>query len=133
MAALTAIAALVLAGCGGGQPESGPPDPDVDFEEPQANATVSNPVTVKMSAEVITIEQAGAVREGAGHFHIMVDTPCVAPGQIIPEDDSHKHYGQAQTETVLELPPGQHVLCLQVGDGAHTALPITEMMTITVE
>lgn len=127
VAALTAATLLTLAACG-----DGPPEPEVRFVEPQHNATVSSPVTVKTEARGITIEPAGPVREGTGHFHIMIDTPCIPPGQIIPADDNHKHYGQAQTEATLELPPGEHTLCLQVGDGAHRALPITETITITV-
>jgi hypothetical protein len=126
---LTAVTVVVLTACGGGSTQ----EIDVDFQEPQSDTTVSSPVTVKMEAEGITIEPAGAVREGAGHFHLMVDAPCVTPGQTIPQDDNHTHYGKAQAEDTLELPPGPHTLCLQVGDGAHKALPITEMMTITVK
>jgi hypothetical protein len=126
---LTIVAVLGLAACEGEAPKS---KANVRFTQPQNNATVSSPVTVKMEAEGITIEPAGAVHEGAGHFHIMVDTPCVPPGQIIPQDDSHKHYGKAQTEATLELAPGQHTLCLQMADGVHRALPLTETITITV-
>ncbi|MGH8897457.1 MAG: DUF4399 domain-containing protein [Egibacteraceae bacterium] len=144
MAALAAVTALVLTACGGGggQPTStgSAPNPSgsqaaqsyVDFAEPQNGATVSSPVTVKMKAEGITIEPAGVVRPGAGHFHVMIDTPCPAAGQVIPADDTHKHYGKGQTEATLELTPGQHTLCLQAADGAHTALAPTKTITITV-
>lgn len=125
---VSAVVALVLAGCGGGQPAR-----TVNFMEPRDGATVSSPVTVKMQAEGITIEPAGTVREGAGHFHIMIDTPCVPSGQVIPQDDNHRHYGKAQTEATLELAPGQHTLCLQAADGAHNALPLTNEITITVQ
>ena len=155
---LALVAVLALAGCGGGGDTgsgtgSGDPGSDataeeaaseetgseaaggaaVSFVEPTDGAAVASPVPVRMQATGLQLEPAGAVREGAGHLHIMVDTPCVTPGQVIPADDAHKHYGQAQTETTLELPPGQHTLCRQAGDGAHTALGLTEEITITVQ
>ena len=60
--------------------------------------------------------------EGAGHFHILVDTDFIPAGQVIPTDEQHLHYGKGQTEISLELEPGEHTLRLQFADGAHTAL-----------
>ena len=74
----------------------------------------------------------GEVHEDAGHLHVMVDAPCVEPGQTIPSDAQHVHLGMAQLETALDLTPGEHTLCLQAGDGTHTALAITREITITV-
>ena len=99
---------------------------------PEDGATVQSPFTVGMEAEGLTIEPAGEARDGAGHFHLMVDTDCVAPGQVIPEDEGHLHYGDGATEAELNLSAGEHSLCLQAGDGAHTALGLTDEVTITV-
>ena len=52
----------------------------------------------------------------------MVDTDFVAPGDVIISDELHKHFGQGQLTTILELKPGVHVLRLQFGNGAHIAL-----------
>ena len=118
-------------GDGGAETEGGA---SVAFVSPKDAATVSAPVAVEMlAAPTITIEEAGEVREGAGHFHIMVDTDCVAAGQLIPADDGHLHFGDGSTKTELELEPGEHTLCLQAGDGAHTAFGLTDEVTITVE
>lgn len=123
---LFAALALALAACGDGG--------GVSFAEPQDGETVSSPVRVVMQSEEITIEEAGEVREGAGHFHIMVDVGCVEPGETIPADsEQHLHFGDGSTEATVELDPGEHTLCLQVGDGAHTALDATDEITITVE
>jgi uncharacterized protein DUF4399 len=103
--------------------------PAVSFVEPADGAEVIGAVKVKMAATNFTIEPAGAVKPGAGHFHIMVDTDCIAPGQVIPKDDKHLHYGMAQTEAELTLAAGEHTLCLQAGDGAHTALDLTDKVT----
>jgi len=106
--------------------------PRVFFVEPQAGAAVSSPVQVVMGAENFRIEPAGEVRAGAGHLHIMVDVPCVEPGQVIPSGKQHLHYGGGQTRAELDLSPGPHTLCLQAGDGVHTALPLSSTITITV-
>src|SRR5688500_14123003 len=87
--------------------------PRVSFASPADGATVASPVHVVLAAENFTVEPAGEVKAGAGHLHIMVDTDCVAAGQVITKDDQHLHYGQGQLEADLDLAPGTHTLCLQ--------------------
>jgi hypothetical protein len=128
---LLIVAGLLLAGCGGST------DPIVRFAEPRDGASVAAPVRVVMAAENFTVEPAGdgSVHDGAGHLHIMVDTPCVAAGDTIPKDETHLHFGDGSTETELALEPGSHTLCLQAADGAHTALPgegMTHTISVTV-
>ncbi len=125
-AMLISTLVLLFAACGDG-------GGGVSFVQPEDGATVSSPVRVVMQSEEIRIEEAGEVREGAGHFHIMVDVECVEPGQTIPEDDQHLHFGDASTEASVDLEPGEHTLCLQVGNGQHAALDATDEITITVE
>jgi hypothetical protein len=115
---------LAAASCSGGA--------SVSIATPEDGATVESPFTVTMEADGLTIEQAGQVREGAGHFHLMVDAGCVSPGQEIPEDESHLHFGDGSAQTELDLPAGEHTLCLQAGDGDHTGLGLTDEITITV-
>lgn len=131
---------MALGACGDGDPavesptleES--PAASVQFNSPEDGDTVSSPVRVEMEATGVTIEPASSgVREGAGHFHIMVDTECVAEGEVIPADESHVHYGMGQTEAELTLEPGDHELCLQVANAAHVALPLTSTIQVTVE
>ncbi len=124
---------LLLSACASTSPAAAP---RVFFTNPADGAIVASPVRVTLSAEQFTVEPAGEVKAGAGHLHIMVDTACVAPGQIITKDEQHLHYGQGQLEADLELAPGAHSLCLQAADGAHTALSgagMTQTITITVE
>lgn len=112
------------------------PDARVNFTEPQNNATVSRPVKVKWAAQNFRVEPAGAVNAGAGHLHVMIDTPCLPAGQPVPNDETHKHFGKAQMETELTLTPGNHTLCLQAADGAHVALAgpgMTQQISITVQ
>lgn len=142
--AFVLVLAFVLSACGsadnGGVLEGSPPpaapvapETSVAFASPEDGATVTNPVKVEMQATGVTVEPAGEVHENAGHFHVMVDTACVEAGQVIPADDSHRHFGAAQTEAELTLTPGDHTLCLQLADGAHVALDLTETISVTVE
>ena len=109
--------------------------PSVAITEPADGATVASPVTLKMAATNFTIEPAGdgTVKEGHGHFHVMIDTACIAAGTVIPKDATHVHYGMGQLEAPLELAAGEHTLCLQVGDGAHSALELTDEVKFTVQ
>lgn len=138
-----ALAAVVLltAACGDDSGTSGQASPStvakakaaVEITSPSDGATVSSPVKVTMAASNFTIEPVAAPRDGAGHFHVMVDTACLPAGQPIPvETAGYNHFGKAQTETSLDLAPGRHTLCLQAGNGTHTALDLTDQITVTV-
>lgn len=128
---VVAVFALVaVRGSGGGEVES--VEAKVFFSQPLDSASVASPVQVVMEAEGLVIEPAGAVREGAGHFHVMVDAPCAEVGDTIPNDDAHRHFGKGQTETTLDLTPGEHTLCLQAGDGAHVAGESTDRIAVAV-
>jgi hypothetical protein len=110
--------------------------PRVVFTAPADVATVASPVHVTMQAENFIIEPDGEVKQGAGHLHIMVDAECLKPGQDIPKNETHLHYAEGQLEADLNLAPGTHTLCLQAGDGWHTALGgkgMTQKITITVK
>jgi uncharacterized protein DUF4399 len=130
--------AAIAAACGSDTVDSKPgaaaskSGPKISFTSPTDGATVTSPVAVTMTASNFTIEPAGDVHAGAGHFHVMVDVGCVAPGTAVPKDDSHVHLGKAQLSTEIVLAPGPHKLCLQAGDGAHVALAITDEISITV-
>ena len=106
--------------------------PSVAFVAPANDAQVTSPVTVQLAAYNFTVEPAGAVHPNAGHLHVMIDVPCLAPGEVIPKDAQHVHLGQGQLETQLTLAPGPHTLCLQAADGEHHALAITRQLTLTV-
>ena len=134
--------AVSLAGCpSGGNGNAGAgeapieydSDASVAFEEPSDGATAANGVTVSMTAENFTIEESGEVNDNAGHFHVIVDEGPVETGETIPNDDAHLHYGDGSSRTVLDLAAGSHELTLQVGDGQHRALPLTDTAEVTVE
>lgn len=109
--------------------------PSVRFVAPEDGAVVTSPFDVEMAAAGITVEPAGEIHPNAGHFHILVDTDFIAPGELIPFDEQHRHFGQGQLTTTLDLEPGVHTLRLQFADGAHIALAgaaYRDEITVTV-
>ena len=68
--------------------EAGDESPSVRFDQPADGATVTSPFEVVMAATGLTVEPSGEVNEGAGHFHILVDTDFTLPvGEVIPTDE----------------------------------------------
>ena len=104
----------------------------VSFVQPADGATVSNPVHVVFGVEGMTIAPAGTMTEGTGHHHLLIDGKPLPKGEVIPVSDKSLHFGKGQTETDLTLPPGDHTLTLQFGDGAHRSYGPEMSKTITV-
>ncbi|MGB7950532.1 MAG: DUF4399 domain-containing protein [Candidatus Binatia bacterium] len=109
------VALLQVVGCG----KEDKPKGKVFFTEPKNGAEIKGPVKIVMGVEDIKIQPAGEVVEGTGHHHVLINLDFVPPGQVIPTDDSHRHYGKGQTEAELDLPPGDYKLTLQFADGLH--------------
>lgn len=125
---LAAVAALGIVSCASDEDDA----VTATLTSPADGASLSGGVAVAMAAEGVTIEPAGEVHDGAGHFHVIADAGCVETGAGIGKDADHLHFGKAQADGVIYLEPGEHELCLQVGDGAHTALDITDSVTVDV-
>ena len=94
----------------------------VRFATPRDGATVPAEFDVVMAATGLIVEPAGDIHARAGHFHILIDTDFIEPGDVIPKDDQHLHFGSGQQQTSLALEPGEHILRLQLADGVHIAL-----------
>jgi hypothetical protein len=86
-----------------------------------------------MGLEGMQIKPAGEVVEGGGHHHILINKDFMSPGQVIPTDDEHRHFGKGQTEAVLELPPGDYKLTLQFADGLHRSYGKELSATINIK
>lgn len=122
---------VLLAGCGNEEEPSG----RVFFVEPKDGAEIAGPVNVVMGLEGMTVKASGEVVEGTGHHHILINEGSIPAGQVIPTDDTHRHFGKGQTETVLDLSPGDYELTLQFADGLHRSygeeLSDTIRLTVT--
>ncbi len=140
LAATVVLAAPAFAG--GETPAN--PDAEVYFINLGDGQTVSSPVLVQFGLRGMGVAPAGTEKEMTGHHHLFINRPPLGEGEDgadelangIPSDDNHKHFGGGQTETVIELPPGQHTLQLVLGDAGHVphSTPIvSEVITVTVE
>ncbi|MGF6465901.1 DUF4399 domain-containing protein [Paraburkholderia youngii] len=120
------VAAGLLAVSGVAQAEG------VTFVQPADGATVTNPVHVVFGLDGMKLAPAGTMTEGTGHHHLLVDGKPLPKGEVIAATDKSLHFGKGQTETDLTLPPGDHTLTLQFGDGAHRSYGPQMSKTITV-
>jgi len=151
---LAATLILLLAGCGGSDPAPGSttaesdttsgfmarstsaPGATVFIISPTNGSTISSPVAVKFGISGMAVAPAGQFDDNAGHHHLLIDTELEHPDQPIPSNAGHRHFGKGQTETTLELEPGQHTLQLVLGDGSHIPHEppvMSDIVTITVE
>ena len=112
--------------------------PRIFFSEPMDGATVTSPVTMKFMAENFTIApvpegEVTTVRANTGHYHLAVDTECLASGTEIPKGVNWIHYGKGDKEATTQLSPGSHKLTLAIGDDKHVTIPgLCQTITVNV-
>ena len=108
----------------------------VFFVNLQDGQTVKSPFTVQMGVDGIGLDSAGTIRQASGHHHILIDAGDSLPsGVVVPKDNMHLHFGNAQSETELTLAPGKHRITLQYADGIHRSYgsQLAKSIMITVE
>lgn len=107
----------------------------VFFANLEDGATVTSPVKVEFGVEGMEVEPAGALNEGKGHHHIIINGSHIERGTGVPADSLNIHYGAGQTETELELPVGTHTLTMQFADGLHQSYgeQMSATISVTVE
>ncbi len=150
-----AVLALTLAACGNGDTDDmadmtdmdaedysvtqQPDDAAASFVSPSDGETVTSPFTVELAAEGVTLAPVGAPVVGEAHLHVMADIGCYETGELIPgpsdedEAEGRFHLGDGSDSREIDLEPGTYELCVQLGDGIHTAFGDTETITVTVE
>ena len=108
------------------------------IQSPADGSAVSSPVTIRFGLRGIGVAPAGIARPNTGHHHLLInlaDAEMPSFDLPLPATDQVRHFGLGQTETLLELEPGQHTLQLVLGDHLHIphASPVvSEKITITV-
>jgi len=153
---LLAIAVFAIAGaaaCGGGSMDAGGGDesaeaeaeapaamPRVFFASPQTDTDhpTELPLGVTFGVENFMV---GAVpdpvttpRGGTGHYHLGVNTDCLAVGELIPRADPWIHLGDGSDGMELQLEGGEYKLSVQIGDDEHRTLEgLCETITIRME
>jgi hypothetical protein len=135
-AAVAEARAADLAAATAVHPDAGPA---VYFVNLKDGDTVTSPFRVVFGVYGMGIAPALTAKENTGHHHLLIDTELTDEEKqyAIPNDAQHLHFGGGQTETVLQLPAGQHTLQLVFGDlnhELHKPAPImSQKITITVK
>jgi hypothetical protein len=147
---------ITVSACGGGEAPAPEPEPEAEepmaeaapmdmemdmtprvfFIAPEEGATVGTSVDLVFGAENFAIEPVGDgdIHEGAGHHHVGIDTDCLPAGEIVPEAAPWVHFGDASSTINMQFEPGEHRVCLQIGDGEHRTIEgLSAVVTFTVE
>jgi len=112
--------------------------PRVYFMEPANGAMVKSPVHLVFASDTFTIAavpqgEVKEVRPNTGHYHLGVDTKCLAPGTVIPKADPWIHFGMGNNTIDMQLTPGPHTLVVQAGDDKHTTITgLCETISVNV-
>lgn len=115
------------------QKQSAPQTSRVFFIQPTEAATVSSPFVVQFGLEGKKIGPLGDMSAELGHHHLIINKGPVENGKFVPFDSQHMHFGQGQTETTLNLAPGDYTLTLQFGNGAHQSYGAAMSQTIRIQ
>jgi hypothetical protein len=88
---------------------------------------ITSPFRVIFGATGVGIAPAGVDEANTGHHHLLIDTALPLDlSKPIPFSDKYVHFGNGQTEAILNLAPGYHTLQLLFADHAHKPLFKTE-------
>ena len=116
---------------------SAPEGADAYFQSPLDGDVVTAPFIVRFGLRGVGVAPAGVELPNTGHHHLLVDVTEMPSFDLpLPATDTVIHFGLGQTETELDLPPGEHTLQLVVGDHLHTPHDppvMSEVITILVE
>ena len=129
MKVLTLMTATLTVACGIALAQD-TPSPDgarVYFVNIADGDTVPAGSPVVFGLSGMGVAPAGTERENSGGEGFEL---------AVPSDERHRHFGGGQTETVLDLPPGDHTLQLVLGDHLHVPHDppvVSGVITITVE
>ena len=112
---------------------SSPAGAQVYIVSRQDGDVVSSPVTVIFGLKGMGVSPAGVERAKTGHHHLLVDAEQLPPLDV-PMGAQVKHFGGGQTQTELDLEPGEHSLQLILGDHFHIPHdPVVVSDKITIE
>ncbi|WP_296186531.1 DUF4399 domain-containing protein [Pseudomonas sp. UBA1879] len=111
-----------------------PAGAEVYIISPKDGAVVNGSFKVQFGLKGMGVAPAGVDVPETGHHHLLIDVKdqpdMNAP---LPTTDNIRHFGKGQTETELNLTPGQHTLQLLVGDKNHVPVsPVVESQKITI-
>ena len=107
-------------GAAAADPQPAPKDAYLYIIWPNNNERIKGAFWCRFGLRNMGVAPAGTRVANTGHHHLFIDVDePLKPGEPIPQDKKHLHFGAGQTEARVELPPGEHTLQLVLGDADH--------------
>ena len=104
---------------------------------PKDGASVKSPITIRFGLKGMGVAPAGIDLPDTGHHHLLIDMDELPDLDLpLPASENLVHFGKGQTETSIELAPGEHTLQLVLGDKIHlphSPAVISKKITFTVK
>ena len=105
---------------------------------------ITAPFNVIFGLSGMGITPAGTENLNTGHHYFLIDLPALGLGEDdvdefeygLPSDKNHVHFGGGQTEFTLDLPTGQHMLQLVLGDyglAPHSRPLVSVILTTSIK
>ncbi|MEM7653961.1 MAG: DUF4399 domain-containing protein [Pseudomonadota bacterium] len=136
---LAILAALLFFGVASSAVAQGTPSrpgTELYFLTPSDGAEISGQVDVVIGLKGMGVAPALVEWPNTGHHHILINRELGDPTLALEKNEQTIHLGGGQTETTLQLAPGNYTLMLVLGDHAHVPHdpPVTsEKISITVK
>ena len=95
-------------------------NPRVYFINLEDGDRVESPFLIQFGLSGMGIAPAGTERSNTGHHHLLINVDDIDLSKPIPSSSNHIHFGGGQTESLLDLMPGDYSMQLVLGDMTHT-------------
>tara|TARA_B100001540_G_scaffold251485_1_gene227683 strand:+ start:44 stop:463 length:420 start_codon:yes stop_codon:yes gene_type:complete len=95
-------------------------DPKVYFINLEDGDRVESPFLIQFGLSGMGIAPAGTDRANTGHHHLLINVNDIDLSKPIPSSSNHIHFGGGQTESLVDLMPGDYSIQLVLGDMTHT-------------
>lgn len=95
-------------------------NPKVYFINLEDGDRVESPFLIQFGLSGMGIAPAGTDRSNTGHHHLLINVDDIDLSKPIPSSSNHIHFGGGQTESLIDLMPGDYSMQLVLGDMTHT-------------
>ncbi len=95
-------------------------NPKVYFINLEDGDRVESPFLIQFGLSGMGIAPAGTDRANTGHHHLLINVNDIDLSKPIPSSSNHIHFGGGQTESLVDLMPGDYSMQLVLGDMTHT-------------
>ena len=95
-------------------------NPKVYFINLEEGDRVESPFLIQFGLSGMGVAPAGTDRANTGHHHLLINVNDIDLSKPIPSSSNHIHFGGGQTESLVDLMPGDYSLQLVLGDMTHT-------------